>query len=317
MRVLITGAGGFFGKALVRAFAHGGEEVLAADVVPEADYQPRPLASGGPVRYLTVDVADPASFSAERVGPVDGIVHAAALTPTMDEMKAEPARLVSVNLVGTLNALELARELGCRRFLFISSAGVYDQFTDTVLTEEDADGGFSLYGSAKLAAEVMLWRYGQMYGMDVGAVRPTSMYGPAEEMRDTRPFVTQVKLLVEAALAGRSVRVQGADAHCDWVYVDDVAEAAHGFFASGMGGRVFNLTSGQPVPFGEVVKAAQAVASLRVDDAGDELVDGSPDRPTVISNARARAELGFDPRGLKEGLERYLQEVRQDPGAPR
>jgi nucleoside-diphosphate-sugar epimerase len=180
-----------------------------------------------------------------------------------------------------------------------------------VLTEDDADGGFSLYGSAKLAAEIMLWRYGELYDIDVGAVRPTSMYGPAEEMRPTRPFVTPVKLLMDAALGGRSIQVQGADARCDWVYVDDVAEAAHRFWASGMDGRVFSLSSGQPVPFRRVVEAAQAALSLKLDDAAQEVVDGAPDRPTVISNAAARQELAFEPRSLEEGLERYLREARQ------
>lgn len=311
MRVLITGAAGFFGKALVRAFARAGEEVLAADLGPPEAFRPRHGTPPGQVTYVTLDVADPKAATPGRLGDVDGVVHAAALTPSIVQMQEEPHKLVAVNLVGTLNLLEFARQARCQRFLFVSSAGVYDQFTETVLREEDADGGFSLYGSAKLAAEVMLWRYGKMFDLDVGAIRPTSMYGPAEEMRGTRPFVTQVKLLVDAALAGRPVRVEGADARCDWIYVDDVAETAYRFWSEGMQGRVFNLSSDRPVPFSEVVKAAQAAVSLEVRADADEVVDGSPDRPTVIANDRARDQLRLAPLSLEAGMRRYAEELRQ------
>jgi nucleoside-diphosphate-sugar epimerase len=308
VRVLVTGAGGFFGKALVRAFGRAGHDLVAADIGPTDKAQPRP-GSGNTVTYRTLDVTDPAAFAAERVGKLDGIVNAAALTPSPEQMAAEPQRLISVNLIGMLNALEAARLHGCAKFLFISSAGVYDQFSETTLREQDADGGFSLYGSAKLAAEIMLWRYGRMYSMDVGAVRPTSMYGPAEELRKTRPFVTAVKQLVDAAIAGTPVRILNENDRCDWVYVDDVAEAACAFFSDGMNERVFNLSSGRPQKFSEVVAAAATAAGLRVADGAAVTVDGGPDRPTVISNERARAELGFSPRSLQEGIAAYVSEI--------
>lgn len=308
MRVLITGAGGFFGKALVRAFGRGGHEVVAADIGPVASFQPRP-GSGSNVTYHVLDVTDPSAFSPGRLGRLDGIVNAAALTPSADQMAAQPDRLISVNLVGLLNALEAARLHGSSKFLFISSGGVYDQFTETTMREQDADGGFSLYGSAKLAAEIMLWRYGRMYPIDVGAIRPTSMYGPAEELRPTRPFVTAVKELVDAAQADVPVKILNSGDRCDWVYVDDVAESACSFFSSKMNGRVVNLSSGTPAPFADVVAAAKKAAGLRVDDAADRTVDGGPDRPTVISNERARAQLGYSPRSLEEGIHAYVTEI--------
>jgi nucleoside-diphosphate-sugar epimerase len=314
MRILITGAAGFFGKALVRAFASSGDDVLAADRGSAEEFQTRPGTPAERVTYVPIDVADPATLAVSDLANVDGVVHAAALTPTMDQMRDEPQTLVSVNLIGTLNLLEFARLRNCKKFLFVSSAGVYDQFRDAELREEDGDGGFSLYGSAKLAAEVMLWRYGVMYEMDVGAIRPTSMYGPAEEMRPTRPFVTQVKSLVDAGLAGDSVCIDGADARCDWIYVDDVAEAAQRFWSQGMNGRVLNMSSGQSVRFEEVVKAVEPVVDLRVDPDAATVVDGSPDRPAVISNERTKEVLGWRPMALEDGVRRYVDELKAGGG---
>ena len=305
MRVLVTGAGGFFGRALVRAFARGGDQVVAADILPPEDFAPRSGAPRGSVEYVVLDVADPAAWSTDVTGPVDGIVHAAALTPSIQEAREDPSKLVNVNLIGTLNALEFARKENVGKFLFISSAGVYNQFEEEVLTEEDADGGFSLYGSAKLAAEIMLYRYADMFGFDAGAIRPTSMYGPAEEFRNTRPFVTQAKQLADAAMDGAPVRVIGLEDRCDWVFVDDVAEGAQRFFSGEMGSRSFAFSSGNPIPFQDVLDAAVASFGVVVDPDAEMLIDATPDRATTISCDKARTELGWNPVGIAEGMQRY------------
>ncbi len=305
MRVLITGAAGFFGRALVRAFALGGEHVVAADILPPEDFHPRSDTPDDMVDYTVLDVGDPDAWSTDVTGPVDGIVHAAALTPSIQQTREDPAGLVQVNLTGTLHALEFARLNDLGKFLFISSAGVYNQFDEVVLSEADADGGFSLYGSAKLAAEIMLFRYSNMFGFDAGAIRPTSMYGPAEEFRNTRPFVTQAKQLADAALDGVPVRVIGLEDRCDWVFVDDVAEGAHRFFSDEMGRRAFAFSSGDPIPFSDVLDAAVASFGVVVDENAEMLIDATPDRATTISCDKARAELGWNPVGIAEGMQRY------------
>ena len=305
MTVLITGAGGFFGRALVRQFAIAGDDVIAADVLTPDQFVPRSDTPSGKVRYVQLDVGDAGAWSSAELSGVTGIVQAAALTPTVEQSQHDPSRLIAVNLIGTINALEFARTNHLAKFLFISSGGVYDQFQEVELHEEDADGGFSLYGSAKLAAEILVFRYAKMFDFDAGAVRPTSMYGPAEEFRDTRPFVTEVKLLSDFSRDGTQVRVARGESRCDWVYVDDVAEASQQFYSTGMRGRVFNLSSGNPRPFSEVVAAAQTAFGLQVSATADQVVDGGPDRPTVISPAKAMAELTWDPAPVEDGLRRY------------
>ena len=304
---MITGAGGFFGLALVRAFANSGEQVTALDVLPRSGFQPRFDTAVDRVDYVTANVGDATTLTTTSLGKPAGIVHAAALTPTPQQMRDEPQELIHVNLIGTLNVLEFVRKHNVERLLFVSSAGVYDLSPDVVLREEDADGGLFVYGTAKFAAEIILWRYAEMYGFDAGAVRPTWLYGPAEEVRSTRPVVTPLRELVEAAQQNEPVRIEGHDARRDWLYVDEAAQAARRFYSSGMGSRALNLSSGDPRPFWEVVEAVQSLFSLTVNDAAKRIVDGSPDHPAVVSPDRAVRALGWQPPSLNRGLERYAQ----------
>lgn len=305
MTTLITGAAGFFGSALVRAFARAGEDVIAFDQTPEGQAQRRPDTPPGRVRYLTGDVSDRATLDPGRFGGVTGIVHAAALSlPNEKEMDQ---RVVDVNLGGSTNLLHLATELeDCRKFLYVSSAGVYAQSRPRNLTESDADGGASLYGATKIASEAMARRYGLMFGIDVGIIRPTSLWGPGEVVRPTRPFVTPLCELVTHARNGQSIRVEHAESGCDWIYVDDGAEMAHAFYGSAMDGRILTLSSGRTVPFSDVVRAVEEVFGLVVDSTSKVAVDAGPDRPAVFSNERLVSALGYAPvHDLVSGMNDY------------
>jgi UDP-glucose 4-epimerase len=282
---------------------------LAADLLPPSQFAPREGTRGKEPTYLQLDVASDEDWSQSALDGIEAVVHAAALTPTVEESQHEPTRLIDVTLGGTLKALEFCRTRGLQKFLFISSGGVYDQFKEVELFEEDGDGGFSLYGSAKLAAEILVFRYAKMFGFDAGAVRPTSMYGPAEEFRDTRPFVTEIKLLADAAREERPVQIERPESRCDWVYVDDVAAGAYTLFSSGMDGRVFNLSSGNPRRFEEVVEAARTAFGLELHSDAETVIDGGPDRPTVISPAKAKKELAWEAAPVEDGLRRFAEAI--------
>src|SRR5581483_9255333 len=195
--VLVLRAAGFFGLAIVRALTAHGLHVIASDRVDPDQFIVRPGTRTELVRYERRDVtSEPLDDLASAVG---GAVHAAALTP-QDEAAGDTAdRLVRVNLESLLALLRAANaSSSCRRVLFVSSAGVYDQRRAGSLTEADADGGTSLYGAAKLAGEIIGRRYASVVGLDFAAVRPTSLYGAGELVRESRPRVTAFAQLVDA-----------------------------------------------------------------------------------------------------------------------
>jgi nucleoside-diphosphate-sugar epimerase len=304
MAVLVTGAAGFFGSAIVRSLAFDGHDVVALDRTPEQDAQTRPDTRPGRVRYMVGDVTDPGSLEPTRFEGVTGIVHAAALSLPNETEAA--AAILDVNVRGTVNVLEFAGMLPqCDRFLQVSSAGVYDLGRPGRVDERGATGGRSLYGTTKLAIEILAVRVGEILGFDVGIVRPSSLWGPCEVDRSTRPFVTPLQHLVACARRGEPVTPLGLDAAWDWIYVDDAAEGLARFFAIQLDGRCLAHASGRTTPFRDIVTAVTEVFGLQVRPDGT-IVDGAPDRPAELSiNALATAT-GWQPATtLVEGLRRY------------
>jgi len=290
----VLGAAGFFGLAIVRALTAAGVPVVATDRVDASEFVPRRGTDGRRLRYVHLDLAR--DRVDDLLAGAQGVVHAAALTPA-DEAAGDTAdHLLRVNLESLLAVLPAARHAGCERVLFVSSAGVYDQQVERTLTEDDADGGTSLYGAAKLAGELVARRYAQVVGLDFAAVRPTSLFGAAETARPSRPRVTAFAQLVSAARRDEAVRIEHGEARADWLCVDDAADAVVALWSSErLGGRVFNLSSGTPRRFRDVAHEVAEATGLRLDPAGT-VVDGGADRAASIDNGRICSAVGWRPR---------------------
>ncbi len=315
MTVLVTGAAGFFGSAIVRALALAGRSVVALDRTPEHRAQTRPDTPAGRVRYVVGDVTEPASLAPSRFADVTGVIHAAALS--LPDEAGSAASILEVNVGGTVNLLTLAGRLPrCERFLQVSSAGVYDLGRPGRISEADATGGRSLYGATKLASELIAIRAGEVCGFDVGVVRPSSLWGPGEVDRPTRPFVTPLQQLVSSARRNVAVEPRGLDAAWDWIHVDDAAEGLARFYGTTMAGRRLTLAAGRRIPFGDIVAAVANVFDLRVEP-GAFIVDGSPDRPGDLSIDALEAATSWRPTTtLDEGLHRYRAFLDETDPAP-
>jgi nucleoside-diphosphate-sugar epimerase len=162
----------------------------------------------------------------------------------------------------------------------------------------------------------MACRYGRMFDLQVAVVRPTSLYGPGEQPRPSRPNTTALYQLIEAARRGESIQVTGREARGDWLYVDDAADAICRLVASDqMDEQVFNLSSGKTCTFGEVIAAVAALLPLRIDDHVERVIDGGSDRPAIIANQRIRRVLGWEPGDLVAGLRRYVESLPLGVGA--
>ncbi|AVO55247.1 SDR family oxidoreductase [Ectopseudomonas mendocina] len=171
MQVLLTGATGFVGDALLRYLSTAGACVVAA------------VRSGGTRRFSehVFEVGD-ISADTQWASALEGItvvVHTAARAHISQEVSSDPlAEYRGVNVEGTLNLARQAAISGVKRFVFISSIGVNGNINTRPFNAGDAPLPLEPYAQSKWEAEQGLWRIQQEAGMELVIIRPPLVYGP-------------------------------------------------------------------------------------------------------------------------------------------
>ncbi|MFC5695814.1 NAD-dependent epimerase/dehydratase family protein [Pseudomonas sp. GCM10022186] len=173
MRILLTGATGFVGRAVMERIA----EVSGLDLLVALR---RPF-TGIPVGVTSIQVGElaaDADWKSALVGR-DVVVHAAARAHVLNETVADPtSEFRRVNVDGTLALAKQAAAAGVKRFVFISSIGVNGNQSSRPFTEDDSPHPVEPYAVSKLEAEQGLRLLAVKTGMEVVIIRPPLVYGP-------------------------------------------------------------------------------------------------------------------------------------------
>jgi nucleoside-diphosphate-sugar epimerase/lipopolysaccharide/colanic/teichoic acid biosynthesis glycosyltransferase len=171
-KILVTGASGFIGNALVNEFAKCGHETIAAGRSFTFECQ----VVDGITRHI-ITALDSEWSSA--LFEVDVVVHCAAVAHSDSSSYAyERSEYRKVNVDGTLSLARQSAEFGVRRFIFISTVGVYGEKSMRPLNELDIPCPKSYYSMSKLEAESALIQLSKSVDMDIVIVRPPMVYGP-------------------------------------------------------------------------------------------------------------------------------------------
>jgi nucleoside-diphosphate-sugar epimerase len=305
--VLVTGAGGFLGAALVRRLVELGARVRAL-VGPAA--APELLAPPPDVVAAYGDLTEPRVLDGlfdPSHGELACVYHLAG-PPSVVGSFAEPARYLQIHAGGTAAVLERCIAARVARLVYVSSAEVYGVVHGPV-TEEHPRQPRSPYGAAKLAAELVLESCAAVGGVQATVLRPFSIYGPGAGPRSL------IAGLVAAAVRGEPSRVADPAPVRDYCFVSDAIEAiVRGGDRDGLAARAYNIASGRGTSVEDVARAV-----LRAAGRGElAVLPAAPDRPAaamtyaLIGNpARARDELGFRAEiTLDDGLARTLRAWR-------
>lgn len=336
MTTLVTGATGFACVHIVRALAEAGEPVVALDLTPpDAAVLAYLDHLSDKVRFVTGDVLDAdAMLAVAQEHGVDRLVHGAAITPTLEVEKAVPRRIVDVNLVGAVNLLDAARGVEARRFVFISSSGVYAPSPalsaaegpagTRTLTERSPVQAGGLYSICKLACESILERYKGLFGLSTVTGRMSSIYGPMERATATRKRPSIIYSLVRACLAQEHVVVKGSRYRRAFTRAEDAAVIWRDLTLSDdLQHNTYNVSAGVAYSLQEVLEVLQDVApgfrfrcAQGSQDADVEITPWG-ERP-ALDMTRAMAEFGFEPAyTLESGIGSYLSWARDNPGMMR
>jgi dihydroflavonol-4-reductase len=317
-RVVITGASGFIGSAVVRAAQARGAAVVAV-VEPGADDR---NLKGIDAERAVLDIRDLAAVRAACAG-ARFVIHLAAVYRFWAR---DPRVFYDVNVGGTLNVLDAVQAAGCERLVFTSTVGVLGlgktrqgQPADET-SRTDISHLFGHYKRSKFVAEHEVLRAGAA-GLDVCVVLPTFPLGP----RDLRP--TPTGKLVLDFLSGKMPGF--VDTALNVTHVDDLALGHLAALERGSRGRSYilggeNLSmrqilqilaehAGLPMPRLEIPRGLALSAGVASDLIEGRLLRREPRVPLeaarmsatrmIFTDKRARAELGYTSRPAREAIE--------------
>ena len=297
-RAVVTGGAGFLGSHLAERLVEGGFEVLCLDSFLTGSRENLDgLLDRPSFRLVETDVCDGLSVR----GPVDAVLHLASPASPVDYLRY-PVETMRVGALGTLHALELARQKGARFVLASTSETYGDPLVhpqpETYWGNVNPVGPRSVYDEAKRFAEALTMAYHRSHGLDTRIVRIFNTFGPRMRANDGRAipaFVTQ-------ALAGQPVTVFGDGSQTrSFQYIDDLVEGIY---------RLMHAAITEPVNLGNpqemtLLELAKRIVRLTGSDSEIVFAPLPVDDPKVREPdiTRARTLLGWEPRvDTDEGL---------------
>jgi UDP-glucose 4-epimerase len=303
MKILVTGGAGFIGSHVVDAYIAAGHDVLVVDDLSTGHRENlNPEA-----RFHQLDIQDARTaelIRAERPEVLN--LHAAQMS--VRNSVEDPLADARINILGTINLLEAARQTGVRRVLFVSSGGaVYGEQETFPAPESHTTNPLSPYGVSKRAGELYAFFYQAEYQLPFVALRYANVYGPRQ---DPHGEAGVVAIFSGRMLQNEPVIINGDGRQTrDYVFVGDVARANLLALERDVRGP-FNIGTGVETDVNRLAEILLAASGSR-----SKVTHGPPkageQRRSVVDHRRATAELGWRPEvSLEDGLKQTVEWFR-------
>jgi len=305
MRILITGGAGFIGSNIADRYLELGHEVAVVDNLATG----RRSNINPAVDFHEVDMTDREALGAAFESARPEVVNHHAAQMDVRRSVSEPQFDAHTNIVGTLNVLEAARQVGARKIIFSSSGGaIYGEPERIPADEGVALRPISHYGASKLAGEVYIQLYGRLYALAYTILRYANVYGPRQNPHGEAGVNA---IFANMMLRGQRPTIFGqGDKTRDYVFVGDVVAANVAALERG-DGEVLNIGTGVQTTDQEVYDAVAAAVGFGEPPIYGEERAGDV-RHSAVDPSRARQVLGWAPTvSFREGVKLTVQYQRE------
>ena len=312
MQILVTGGAGFIGGHLAEQFVTDGHDVVVLD-----NFEPfydtrikdhtvdacrtRAETGDGSYRLVEGDVRD-AETVEEVVAGTDFVYHQAAQAGVRPSVE-DPRKYDAVNVDGTLNVLDTARDHGIERVVVASSSSVYGKPQYLPYDEQHPTTPVSPYGASKLAAERYACAYSEVYDMSVVALRYFTVYGPR-----MRPNMAMTNFVSRCSNGEAPVVYGDGTQTRDFTYIDDIVRANVQLLSTGAAdGEALNIGSTDNI---EILTLAREVRDQLAPDLDIEFDDrhAADAEHTHADTSKARDLLGYEPTyTIREGVAAFIE----------
>jgi len=312
MKLFVTGGAGFIGSSFILHVLESDRHysVVNYDKLTYAANLSNLGSIADDPRYLFVrgDICDAGAVESAMRG-CDAVVHFAAESH-VDRSIYEPAPVVETNVTGTFILLQMARRIGIKRFVHISTDEVYgDLPPGTFANEKSPLQPSSPYSASKAAADLLVLSFVRTYGVPALVTRSSNNYGPRQFPEKFLP------LMITNALVDKPLPIYGDGMQQrDWLHVEDNCRGILATLERGRVGEIYNLGG---IDVEENLTMVKRV--LRAMGKPETLLAFVKDRPGhdrryALDCSKAEEELGWKRMiSLEEGLRRTIEWYESNP----
>ena len=305
---LVTGGAGFIGSHLAARLLRDGHQVRILDNLSTgkmANVEAVRTAGDDRLEWIEGDIRDIETCRRACDG-VDFVLHQAALGSVPRSIE-NPGVTTAVNVLGTVNVFQAAREKGVRRVVSASSSSVYGNTATLPKHEEMTPAPLSPYAVGKLAGEEFARVFAGTMGLPTVSLRYFNVFGPRQDAGSQ--YAAVIPRFIAALTEGKRPTVYGDGGQSrDFTYVDNVVQANLSACTRGDGsGEVMNIACGDRYSLNQLLRSLERILGVKADP---EFLPARPGdvRDSQASIERAARILGFKPSvGFEAGLTRTVE----------
>ncbi|MDR2651480.1 MAG: GDP-mannose 4,6-dehydratase [Prevotellaceae bacterium] len=307
--IIITGAAGFIGSSLVEYLLKSGNYIITCvdnfDDFYDLSIKRKNISAFEKhenIKFFDIDIRNREQIDKNLCDDYDMIIHLAAkagVRPSIDN----PDLYSQVNISGTLNLLDFAKEKRIGKFIFASSSSVYGVNSDAPWKETSALMPVSPYAATKIAGEYLGYTYSKLYDIRFIALRFFTVYGPKQ--RPDLAIHKFTKLIIE----NQPITLYGnGETFRDYTFIDDILNgiaAAMNYDKTMF--EIINLGNNRTVSLCELVATIENVVGKKATVRFDKLHPA--DAPLTFADiSKAKQLLNYNPvTQLKFGIEKFYE----------
>ncbi|MGI9535110.1 MAG: SDR family NAD(P)-dependent oxidoreductase [Thermodesulfobacteriota bacterium] len=304
MTIVVTGCAGFIGSKVCSILTKNGINVVGIDNLNDAydirlkEYRLDLLNSEKNFIFHKVDITNKEDLEKcfNKYGDIEAIVNLAARAGVRKSIDI-PYEYYLTNVIGTLNLLQISKELNILKFVQASTSSIYGENQRPFSEDQNTDFTISPYAASKKAAENLCYTYHKLFNINISVLRYFTVYGPAG-----RPDMSPFRFIRWIAQEEDVIVYGDGNQERDFTYVDDIAEGTV-LAIKNTGYEIMNLGNDKPIKLNDLIKYIEIKLQKKARIVEQDL--HITDVPATWANiSKAKRLINWTPKiDIEKGLE--------------